>query len=385
MSSARRLSVFVALVATLLSLFYFHGRRDNPDDSQIAAPAPVSVDVRPADAIQSPPTEFPAAELRSALADVCSSAATNSSDKDWTQEETQAQIDAFDEQKLSLSQSLSASSSAEHLHLAALLENDPVARVELLEQAISSSPSDPFLVWSAVRVCSDSAASLDCPLADWQQRLIAVDGQNSESWIRIAANRYAAGDTEGALEAMRHAATAGETRIYWTETVEMFERGLAAAGSEQPFPERAGMAFGLAAMMLPFYGDHTRMCVEQSPLNAEWAYTCLRYGELAENQSKTEIGVAIGRSMQKLALEALGEKEKAADIEQKIQRRRQERLSADIDHTNLTERLMISNSTMFTAFLAKTRSVGEVEARRQIVAEIDRLLERQPELACKPE
>lgn len=382
--SARRLSAVVASVAALAALLYVLGQRDQPGSFEIAAPDPISAVSPEAEAPTSPSTEFPTAELRSALTEVCSEDDSEPVDEDMTQEEIQAQIDSFNELKASLSDRLSVSASAEHLHLAALLESDSDARVDLLEQAVSNSPSDPSIVWSAVRVCSDSAVSLNCPLSDWEQRLIAVDGQNSESWIRIAANRHAAGDTDAALEAMQHAATAAETRIYWPETVEMIERGLAAAGSEYSFPERAGMAFGFAAMMVPRYGDYTRMCVEQSPLSAEWAYTCLRYGELAENQSKTEIGVSIGRSMQKLALEALGEKEKAADIEQKLQRRRQERLSTDIDHTILTERLMISNPTMFTAFLAKTRSVGEVEARRQIVAEIDRLLEQQPELACAP-
>ena len=300
-----------------------------------------------------------------------------------TEEEIQEQIEAFKELKQSLSERLSVSSSAEHLHLAALLEDDRSLRVDLIERAISRNPSDPYLVWSAIRICSDSGASLDCPLGDWEQRLIAVDGQNSESWIRIAANRYAAGETDTALEAMRNAATAPETRIYWTETVEMIERGLAAAGIDQPFPERAGMAFGFAAMMLPVYGDYTRMCVEQSSQSVEWAYTCLGYGELAENQSKTDIGVSIGRSMQELALEALGDMEKAADIEQRLQRRRQERLSADIERTTLIERLMVSNPTMFSSYLAATRSVGEVTARRQIAAEIERLLEQQPELACQ--
>ena len=380
MTSARRLPVIVVSIAALIVLAYVFGQRDETDDSEVDAPTPISAAVPVAEATASTHTEFPTDELRSALTDVCSNTATDSADKELTQEE----IDAFNQLGLDLSDSLAVSASAEHIHLAALLANDSDTRVELLERAISNSPSDPFIVWSAVRICSDSAVSVDCPLGDWEQRLTDVDSQNSESWMRIAANRYAAGETDAALEAMRHAATAAETRIYWTETVEMIERGLAAAGSEYPFPERAGMAFGFAAMMLPVYGDYTRMCVEQSSQSAEWAYACLAYGELAENQSKTEIGVSIGRSMQKLALEALGEMEKAADVERRLQRRRQERLNADIEHIVLTERLMVSNPTMFTAFLAATRSVGEVAARRKIVAEIDRLLEQQPELACEP-
>lgn len=376
-TSGRPLVVF--FVVALLLLAYFIAQRE---DTRIAAPPPISADVPLAEATAPPPIELSAAELRSALTEVCSTYDAESANKDWTQEEIQTQIDAFSELKRSLSDSLSASASAEHLHLAALLDNGSAARVELLEKAISRTPSDPFLVWSAVRICSDSAVSLDCPLGDWEQRLSTVDGQNSETWIRIAANRYSAGETDAALEAMRHAATAAETRIYWTETVEMIERGLAAAGGDYPFSERAGMAFGFAAMMLPVYGDYTRMCVEQAPLSAEWAHTCLGYGELAENQGKTEIGVSIGRSMQKIALEALGEMDKASDVANRLQRRRQERLNADIDHTQLIERLMVSNPTMFSAFLAATRSMGEQAARRKITADIERLIEQQPDLAC---
>ncbi|MDZ7768225.1 MAG: hypothetical protein U5K38_03730 [Woeseiaceae bacterium] len=107
-----------------------------------------------------------------------------------------------------MSERLSVSSTAEHLHLAALLEDDPTLRFELLDSAISRSPSDPFLVWGAVKICSKVIESIPCPLRDREQLLIAVDGQNSESWIRIAANRYAANDYHAALEAMRHASTA---------------------------------------------------------------------------------------------------------------------------------------------------------------------------------
>ena len=379
MKTSHRHLVGFVVVAALFLLAYLIAQRE---DTRSAAPPPVSANIPLAEATGSPPTEVSATNLRAALTEVCSTGDTEAADKEWTQEEIRAQIDAFNELKLDLSDSLSVSASAEDLHLAAMLGNDSVARVKLLEQAISISPYDPFLVWSAVRICSDSAAFLDCPLGDWEQRLTAVDGQNSESWIRIAANRYALGETDAALEAMRNAATAAETRIYWTETVEMIERGLAAAGSDHSFPERAGMAFGFAAMMLPVYSDYTRMCAQQSPLSAEWAYTCLGYGELAENRGKTEIGVSIGRSIQKLALEALGETDKAADIEHRLQRRRQERLGAGIDHAQKIARLLVANPTIFSAFLASTRSMGEEAARRKITADIERLIEQHPDLAC---
>ncbi len=211
-----------------------------------------------------------------------------------------------------------------------------------------------------------------------------IDGQNSESWLRVAANRYKAGETDAALEAMRHAATAAETRIYWTETIEMAERGLAAAGSDYSFPERAAMAFGLAATKLPNYGDFTTMCKEQSLRSADWAYTCLGYGELAENQGKTVIGVSIGRSIQKLALEALGEEDKLAAVEARQQSSRQEWLESIGNIHAATERLMFSNPAVFSAYLAAVRTHGEVVARAYLTDETSRLLREQPELACQP-
>jgi hypothetical protein len=126
------------------------------------------------------------------------------------------------------------------------------------------------------------------------------------------------------------------------------------------------------------------MCKEQSLLSADWAYTCLGYGELAESQSKTEIGVSFGRSIQKLALKALGELEKAAEVEQRLQARRQERLDSIGNHNPATERLIVSNPTLFSAYMAAIRSQGEIAAQRYIRKETERLLEQQPELACEP-
>jgi hypothetical protein len=263
----------LVVVALFLSA-YFITQREEP---RSADPPSTSADVPRTEPTTTTLAEFPAAELRSALTDVCSNAATDSAHKEWTQEEIQAQIDAFNEQKQSLSERLSASSSAEHLHLAALLEDDPVSRSELLHAAISRGSSDPFLVWGAVQICSEAIETMPCPLRDWERLLIAVDGQNSESWIRVAANRYAASDYDESLEAMRHASTAAESRAYWTEMIEMIERGFA-AGSDFGFPERAGMAFGFAASELPRYGDYVKMCEERSAQSVDWGYACLAYG-----------------------------------------------------------------------------------------------------------
>ncbi|MEX0976985.1 MAG: hypothetical protein WDZ50_07805 [Woeseia sp.] len=381
-STRRRSLAGLLAVVALLLLIYFFAQRENPESTEIAAPAPIAAKVRPTEATAPAPAEFPAADLRSAVNEICSANVAQTSNMDWTQDEMQAQIDGFNAVKLNLSERLSVSSSAEHLLLAALLENDPSLRFELLDSAISSSPSDPFLIWGAVQVCSEAIESIPCPLRDWEQLLIAVDGQNSESWIRVAANRYAASNYDAALDAMRHASTAAESRAYWTEMIEMIERGLA-AGSDYAFPERASTAFSFAASELPRYGDYVRMCEERSSQSVDWAYACLAYGELVENQGKTEMGVSIARSIQKLALEGLGEVAKAAEVQQRIEIRRQERLDPMKEYNPRIDRLIFSNPTLFSAYLAAIRSVGEEAARRQITVEIERLIEQQPDLACE--
>ena len=377
-----RRSLFGLLVVVALFLLgYFFSQREQPG---IADPPASSANVPRVESTATTLAEFPGAELRSALTDVCSDAATDSAIKEWTQEEFQSQTDAFNQQKQALSESLSASSSAEHLHLAALLEDDPASRVELVRAAISRNPSDPFLVWGAVQICAGTIEIMPCPLRDWERLLVALDGQNSESWIRVAANRYAASEYDAALNAMRHASTAAESRAYWTEMIEMIERGFA-AGSDLGFPERAGMAFGIAGSKLPRYGDYVKMCEERSAQSVEWGYVCLAYGELVESQGKTEMGVAIARSIQKIALEGLGKVEKVAEVQRRLEARGQERLDSIKDYNPAIERLIVSNPTLFSAYLAAIRSEGEEAARKKIAIEIEQLIEEQPDLSCEHE
>lgn len=277
-----------------------------------------------------------------------------------------------------IAERLSLSSSSEHLHVAALLDRDPASRVQRIELAVSRNPDHALLLWGAVHICADAIDTTDCRLRDWEQRLLAIDGQNSESWVRVAANRYQAGDSAAALAAMRHAATAAESRAYWTETIEMIERGLA-AGSDYTFPERVSVAFGLAASSLPDYGDYLTMCREQSAENVEWAYVCLAYGELVEQQGKTEMGVSIALAIQKVAFEALGDEEKLGAVAARQQRRRNARESS----VGSTEHLLLSEPAALRDYLAAIRIHGEHGARVRLAAETSRWLARQPEANCE--
>ena len=379
MSAPRRSLAGLLAVVVLTLLLYYFGQRENSESPDPAAPAPIAANVEPT---ALPPPTFPAADLRSALTEVCSGNVAESAYLVLTKEEIQAATEILDELKSNLSERLSVSSTAEHLHMAALLEDDPGLRIELLERAIAKSPSDPFLIWGAVQMCSEAIEFTRCPLREWERLLIAADGQNSESWIRVAANRYAANDVNAALEAMRHASTAAESRTYWTETIEMSERGLAAA-SDLAFPERVAMAFGFAGAGVPYYQDYVSMCEERSSQSVDWAYACLAYGELLEAQGKTEIGAAVALSIQRVALQGLGDVDQTAKVKQRIEARRQAQRDSTKDFNPTATRLIFSNPAVYSAYLAAIRSDGEEAAQRQIAMEIERLIEERPDLACE--
>lgn len=376
MMSIRRWTAVIVAAAILMVIATGLGVLETPSDTFDADPVQVA-EPSPSPSVSPSSPELPEGDLRSALADLCTDNGLEPDGDDWSAED---RVEAFNEQKRYLSGRLSGSTSAEHLHVAALLEIDAASRIELLERALSLNPGDAFLLWSAVHICAEERDASACPLRDWERRLLMFDGQNSESWVRIAANRYQAGETEAALEAMRHAGTAAETRAYWTETIEMIERGFA-AGTDYAFPERAGRAFNLAASNLPRYGDYLRMCRDQSVNSVDWAYACSAYGELVERQGKTDMGVQIARSIQKFALEALGETEQAVAVEQRLEDYRKQPKWGD--NYVVTERLIVTRPTLFSAWLAAVRTHGESGARAYLAAEISRLLQQQPELACE--
>ena len=281
-----------------------------------------------------------------------------------------------------VSQSLAASASAEHIHLAALLANEPSERLVLIERAIDANPDEPFIYWSALRLCSESSMDIDCPRSRWEQKLTQLDGQNSEIWMQIAVNRHGKGDRQGALAAVKNAAAASESRVYYAETLELAVRGFAASG-EFPQWESAFYAFGLAASNLPNYSQSNQLCKIEAASSEEWANTCLQYGITTENQSKTIIGAAIALSVQKQALEALGDLEGAVRIGQRIEAGRTERRLSINEQSKITELVLATNRRVFDAYLNDVGSYGEPAARSRLITEVDRLITENPESICQ--
>ena len=380
MISPRRWILSIVVIA-VLGLAAIVGVRETSVGTNIVETAEVVPSPSSSPFSQSETPKLPDADLRSALENLCASSAEQSGDTNWTPGEAQSRLEAFNELKRSLSNQLAVSSSADHLHLAALLANGSESRIELIDRAVSLNPNDAFVLWHAVQICAEKRIAPRCPPRDWEQRLLEIDGQNSESWARVAANRYRVDDLDGALDALRYAAASAETRAYWTETVEMIERGLAAA-SDYAFPVRASMAFGIAASNQPDYSDYVRMCRKQSTKSVEWAYACLAYGKLVESQGKSNMGVSIARAIQKLALETLGDEDKLAAVKKRQQSFREKMLDSVGDDYLVAERLMVSSPAMFSAYLAAVRTHGELAARAHLVEETRRLLQQQPDLAC---
>ena len=370
--------------AVLLVIAIVLATRQSPIDGGEPEPALKVSPVAPQPARKDVADSLSGEMLRSALEELCADRAVQAGDDAEDSGDTNTRLEPFDQWQQQLLSRLSVSPTPEHLVLAALLDEESATRIDLVGRAVSLNPHDAFTLWNAVHICSDEHEATGCPLRDWERRLLQGDGQNSETWIRVAANRHQARDLVGALEALQRAATSAETRAYWTETIEMAERGLAVAG-DRSFPERATMAFGIAASTLPDYGDYWNMCKAQSATDVEWAYACLRYGETLENQGKTDIGTAIGLGIQMLALEALGDEDAHAGVERRKATRSRQWAQWGADKVSVAEQLVTSTPARFSSYLAAVRRHGEAGARALIVDEIDRLLQREPELVCASE
>ena len=276
---------------------------------------------------------------------------------------------------------LTDSDFSEHLHLAALIEKDPQKLADLIDRAVAIDGGNPMLIWDSLHYCSQTNVSADCPLRELEERILSVDGQNSEALIRVAANRYANGNLDEALRLLRRASTSAVTNDFWTQRILLIERGLAAS-TEFSFAERAEMAIGIAAAQPAFFGDIIKMCKDQSAYSSEWAYACAAYGNLAETQGKTMMTIMIAQAIQKLAYEELGEVEKAAKIETRMRSLSQAYTSVGSMLDDETSKAVFGSPTLFSAYLATVSAEGEIVATQKIHDDVQRILNQQPELAC---
>ncbi len=261
---------------------------------------------------------------------------------------------------------LLASRDAEHLAAAALLSRNASERVDDITSAFAAGRQNPAIVWTAVRICAAAGNAVPCPAQEWEDQLLKLDGQNSEVWIHVAARRRERGDGKGALAALQRAASATETNAYGPDTIELLERGLAAAGGYS-FPERASIAGSVAAAHQPDYASYLSMCKTQSEVDRAWADACLHYGEVAERQSKTVLAQTSARSLQIAVLEIVGDE----SIPQVRARGRD--TVATTEERRRADALITSGPRPFARYLAKVRESGESAAVAYMLEEANSL------------
>ncbi len=251
---------------------------------------------------------------------------------------------------------LLVSRDAEHLAAAALLSRNARERVDDITRAFAIGRQNPAVVWTAVLICAAADNLIPCPAREWEDQLLKLDGENSEAWMHVAARRLERGEARAALDAMQRAAAAPVSNAYWPDTVELLERGLAAAGGYS-FAERAALAFGVAAANQPDYAGYLAVCKAQSQVDRAWADACLRYGEVAELQRKTLLGQTSARSLQIAVLEVVADGEAVARV-----RVRGRETIATTEERRRADALIVSGPRPFARYLAKLRDSGESAA-----------------------
>jgi len=273
---------------------------------------------------------------------------------------------------------LAKSPDPEHLHAAALLEQDLASRIAILERALVLGRNDAFLAWTAANSCARVKEPADCPLEAWEARMLALDGQNSEAWMLSATLRWRAGETGAALRALRRAAAVPESRAYWPEMLAMVERASAVGG--QPFIDRLSHAIRAAAMNGPDVGSAVRMCRAQSSAQRDWADACLAYGERVERQGRTMLQTSIARSIQRIALQAIQDDERLAAVIARQDAARP-RAFVPLPGEIAMESAML-NPAFFERYLELVRTQGEVAGRESLLAEWQAWLLQQHATHC---
>ncbi|MEO8466016.1 MAG: hypothetical protein ABI640_11800 [Gammaproteobacteria bacterium] len=359
MRSQSLVGVAVAVVAVAVVLGARVGRSPGPQ-SVVAGSGPGLIPAPVVGALRAPPA--PAEQSDDAL---CSAYGRSSADSPGGALRDKPVGDPF---MTAARQRLLVSQSPENLISVALLaREDDAQRMAATERAMSVGRDNAIVVWSAVQICDRVAEHPNCPAQDWETELQKLDSENSEVWIRLAASAYERGEIANALEALRRASTAAESRDYFPETVAMLERALDSAGG-YAFPQRAMLAISFASANLPAYAPYVNMCSKQS-LDAEWAQTCLDYGRLVERQGKTEIGIGIAQSIQFAALEAMGDAGAAEEVQARKASRARIREATDARF----DFFIFGTPRLFADYLAAMREHGERAALAQSRIEANRL------------
>lgn len=273
---------------------------------------------------------------------------------------------------------LAQSDSADLQHFVALVSRDEATRMSAIRRALRTTPDDPFVVFSALRLCREHAETADCDFDGLLGKVRELDGQNSAALLFIALRAFENGDTDRALKMLTAAGAASESNFYWFESVDLAMRASLAANVGD-FHERAVWSHEVVSKMALFQiTEGVYLCHSQSANDIEWAYACLALGKQME-QHGTDLATEFGLNMQSVVLEILGEAKQLAAVEERQTGR--SRTAEDIAAVWRTVELQMTPE-IYSAFRQDVMEVGVQEANVRLAANIRAALDQHPELAC---
>jgi hypothetical protein len=257
--------------------------------------------------------------------------------------------------------------------------DNPQTQTTLLEFGTrAASSGSPLLAWHALRACAESGHS--CPFAHLEQDLLDMQRENAEAWALVASLRYQRGDIAGALAAMQGAANASTSNWHWPETIALVERSLV-THTGIPFPDSAALAVGAAVSAIPHPVTSVTMCREESASSRVWGEACLAFGALRQEHNETDLAKGLAYTIRRRVLTALGETERAAEVQAGYERFSAERMAGGQElmmaGARLHAALIDTERARLHAYLGAVRQFGETAGRREFLRqEAPALLER---------
>ncbi len=253
---------------------------------------------------------------------------------------------------------LEASSNPEHWVAAYMIHQmtDDTQNVNLLEQAMALDPKNPLLTRTLWQACLKSNSEF-CAEHNWAERYLATDPENTDAWIAVMAQKYAAGDISGAHQAFAAAIAAPKNTNYIIDRVRLMDRSLVAS-SGWSIAIRFSYGFGNAAMDRSGATAVYKICNDMAEIDRHWLPTCLQYGQRLAGDAKTHLDTSMASAIQSKAYRALGEVERANALDT-ARRAKQMDLSVDV----FAQVFFLQDANIAYEFLDLWQSHGEHRAQ----------------------
>lgn len=266
---------------------------------------------------------------------------------------------------------LSQSRNPEHLLMVALYGQDPTdgAGVNAMTRALQSDPDNPLVSWNFLQSCSRFPDAQICLDHRMEEHAIDVDGSNGQLWARIAGYRAERGEMREALAALSQTVVAPRFTDYRMEHIELFERGLAAAGN-LPYRSRIVQAIGMQAALVSNEFHTMTACNKMATESSEWLSHCARFGARLERDGRSFFSVLVGQRLQENMHSISGDSEKQASVLKRLERTRQymeNGLSVD------GQVLLLHDDQVLANYISTSATYGEIEALTFLNNEVERL------------